>query len=79
MQVVEYLLDGLIGTTVWAYLDDITIWSDSFENHVRDIRQVCERLQDHHITAFPIQMQFLHRYATPVRTCYRRSRNTCRS
>ena len=44
MRVMEYVLDGLIGKTVWAYLDDITIFSDSFENHIRDIRQVCKRL-----------------------------------
>ena len=43
MRVMEYVLDGLIGKTVWAYLDDITIFSDTFENHIRDIRQVCQR------------------------------------
>jgi len=54
----EYVLDGSIGKTVWAYLDDITIFSDSFENHVPDIRQVCQRLQDHHIRAFPFKCNF---------------------
>jgi len=53
MQVMEYVLDGLIGKTVWAYLDDITIFSDSFENHGRNICQVCQRLEDHHIRASP--------------------------
>ena len=45
----ENVLDGLIGKTVWAYQDDITIFSDTFENHIRDIRQVCKRLQDNKI------------------------------
>jgi len=58
MRVMEYVLDGLLGKTVWAYLDDITIFSDSFENYVRDIRQVCQILQDHHITAFPSKCNF---------------------
>jgi len=59
MQVMEYVRDGLIGTTVLAYLEHITISSDSFENHVRDIRQVCQRLQDYHITASPANCSFL--------------------
>jgi len=58
MRVMEYVLDGLIGKTVWAYLDDITIFSDTFRNHVRDIRQVCQRLQDHHIRASPSKCNF---------------------
>jgi len=51
IRVMECVLDRLIGKTVWAYLDDITIFSDTFENRVRDIRQVCQRLQDHPIRA----------------------------
>ena len=54
----RYILDGLIGKTVWAYLNDITIFSDTFETHVRDIRQVCQRLQDHHISASPSKCNF---------------------
>ena len=53
MRVMEFVLDGLIGKTVWAYLDDITIFSDTKEDHIRDIRQVCQRLQDHNIRASP--------------------------
>jgi len=58
MRVMEYVLNGLIGKTVWAYLDDITIFSDSFENYVHDIHQVCQRLQNHHITASPFKCNF---------------------
>ena len=58
MRVMEYVLDGLIGKTVWAYLDDITNFSDTFENHIRDIRQVCKRLQDHKIQASPSKCNF---------------------
>jgi len=58
MRVMEYVHDGLIRKTVWAYLDDITIFSDSFENDVRNIRQICQRLQDHHLTASPSKCNF---------------------
>jgi len=58
MRVMEYVLDELIGKTVGAYLDNITIFSDTFENHVHNIRQVCQRLQDHHIRAFPSKGNF---------------------
>jgi len=58
MRVTKYVLDAFIGKTFWAYLDDITLLSDTFENHVRDIRQVCQRLQDHHIRASPFKCNF---------------------
>ena len=59
MRVMEFVLDGLIGKTVWAYLDDITIFSDTKEDHIRDIHQVCQRLQDHNIRASPSKCKFL--------------------
>ena len=40
MRVMEFVLDGLIGQTVRAYLDDITIFSDTKEDHIRDVREV---------------------------------------
>ena len=58
MRVMEFVLDGLIGKTVWAYLDDIRIFSDTKEDHIRDIRQVCQRLQDHQVKASPAKCKF---------------------
>ena len=58
MRVIEYVLDGLIGKKVLAYIDYITIFSDTLENHIRDIRQVCIRLQDHKISALPYKCNF---------------------
>jgi len=54
----EHVLDRLIVKTVWSYLDDITIFSNSIENHIHDIHQVPERLQDHHIRASPSKCNF---------------------
>ena len=53
MRDMEYVLNGLIGKTVLVYLDNNTIFSNTFENHIRDIRQVCKRLPDHNIRASP--------------------------
>ena len=58
MRVMEFVLDGHTGKTVWAYLNDITIFSDTKENHVQDIRQVCQILQDHKIRASPAKCKF---------------------
>ena len=58
IQVMEFVLDGLIGKTVWTYLNDITIFSDTKEDHIRDIRQVCQRLQDQNIRASPAKCKF---------------------
>jgi hypothetical protein len=51
MRVIEFVLDGLIGKCVWAYMDDITIYSDTWEDYIEDIREVCRRLQKHQIRA----------------------------
>ena len=57
-QVMEFVLNALIRRTVSAYLDDITIISDNKEDYIRDIRQVCQRLQDHNIRASSSKCKF---------------------
>ena len=49
VRVIENVLDGLIGKTVLAYLDHITIFSDTSEHYIRDISHVCQRLHGHQI------------------------------
>jgi len=56
--VMEYILDGLIGKTVLAYVYNNTIFSDSIEYNVRDICQLCQRLQDHYMRVFPSKWNF---------------------
>ena len=58
MRVMEFVLDGLIGKTVGVYRDDITIFSNTKEDHIQEIRQVCQRLQDHNIRASPAKCKF---------------------
>jgi len=58
MRVIEHVLDGLIGKNVWAYLDDITIFSDTQGDHIPDVREVCQTLQQHKIRASPKKCNF---------------------
>ena len=58
MRVMEFVLDGLIGKTIWAYKDDIRIFSDTKEDHIRDIRQVCQITGRQH-ESFASEMQVL--------------------
>ena len=41
-----------------AYLDDLIIYSDSWEDHLLHIQQVLQRLQDAGLTAKPKKCQF---------------------
>jgi hypothetical protein len=58
MQVIEYILQGFIGNFMWAYLDDISIYSDTLANHTSHIQAVCQYLQDHNIIALPMKCNF---------------------
>ncbi|KAJ3495874.1 hypothetical protein NLJ89_g10566 [Agrocybe chaxingu] len=39
-------LHGLIGKICHVYIDDIVIWSDTIEEHIRNVRKVMKALQD---------------------------------
>jgi len=41
-----------------AYLDDIIIFSDSWEEHLRHLRMVFDRIRDAHLTLSPSKCQF---------------------
>ena len=41
----EHLLRGLVGTSCLCFLDDILIHSATFEQHLKDVDQVLERIQ----------------------------------
>ena len=45
MRVMEDLMSDLLGRCVWVYIDDIMIYSDTEEEHLEHIRNVCERLR----------------------------------
>lgn len=43
----ETCLDGLIGDTCMVYLDDILVFSPTFDSHVDHVRTILQRLQDY--------------------------------
>src|SRR5207253_8601128 len=45
MRVMEDLMSDLLGRCVWVYIDDIMIYSDTEEEHLEHIRNVCGRLR----------------------------------
>ena len=53
----DRLIQGL-QEFVSAYLDDLVIYSDSWEDHLLHLRQVLQRLQDVGLTAKPKKCQF---------------------
>jgi transposase InsO family protein len=45
LHVLSIVLQGLSTTAVMAYVDDLIIFSANFEQHIRDVQTVCDRLR----------------------------------
>lgn len=57
-QLMNVVLRGLLFKSCIAYLDDIIVFSRSFEDHLLHLRQVFERLQTHGLTCKPEKCVF---------------------
>lgn len=55
----DVVLAGLLGKSCYVYLDDIIIYSDSFEGHLRDIEEIFNRLEAAGLKLKPSKCQFL--------------------
>lgn len=55
----DVVLAGLLGKLCHVYLDDIIIFSDSFEDHLRHIENVLVRLKEAGLKLKPSKCQFL--------------------
>ena len=53
--VIEQVLDGL---NVEAYIDDIAIFSDTYEEHMKLLAEVCDRLQKHGLKINPAKCEW---------------------
>jgi len=42
----EDLFHDELGKIIWVYIDDILVFSDSFEEHVKDVTNTCSKLQN---------------------------------
>ena len=57
----EHCLDGLRDNICIPYLDDIIVFSHSFEEHVEYLRQVLQRLQSHGVKLKPRKCKLFQR------------------
>ena len=56
-RMMDRLIQGLEGFTA-AYLDDLVVYSSTWEEHLQHLRQVFSRLQEASLTAKPKKCQF---------------------
>ena len=57
---IEAVLNGLLWTCCFAYIDDILCFSKTFEQHVIDLRKIFERLRQHKLKIQPPKCTFCH-------------------
>ena len=49
VRVMEDLFHDELGKFIWIYIDDIFIFSDSFEKHIEHVEHACRKLKEHKI------------------------------
>lgn len=57
-QLMEMVLSGLSYKSALAYLDDVLVWSATFEQHLKDVEAVLERLELAGLKAHPTKCSF---------------------
>src|SRR5437763_10703256 len=58
MRIINYILQAFLGIFIFVYLDDIFIYSDTLENHIDYIKQVCLKLWKYQLYASAKKSQF---------------------
>ena len=58
-RVMNYALSGTIGSECFVYLDDIIIYSSTFEQHLQKLRTIFRRLYDNHLLIQLDKTEFL--------------------
>src|SRR5436305_3584419 len=51
MQIINYILQAFLGIFIFIYLDNIFIYSDTLEDHIDHIKQVCLKLCEYKLYA----------------------------
>ena len=77
----DKVLQGLIGQCCDVFVDDVIIYSKSFTDHLRHIKQVFERLQQANMKIKPLKCEFLQSrmlYLGHVITANEIGRASCR-
>src|SRR6201995_2360799 len=57
-KLMHHIFEKEIGKIMYVYFDDIIIFSETEEQHIKDLRQVCTRLQENKFYADPIKCEF---------------------
>ena len=55
----ESILHGLVGKICLVFLDDVVIYSNSRENHLKNLKTVLDRFKKHRLTIKPSKCEFL--------------------
>ena len=58
MRIINHILQAFLGIFIFVYLDDIFIYSDTLEDHIDHIKQVCLKLWEHRLYASAKKSQF---------------------
>ena len=58
VRVMEDLFHDELVQFVWIYIDDIFIFSNSFEEHIKHVQHVCRKLKEHKFYANPKKSVF---------------------
>ena len=58
IRVMEDLFHDELGKFIWIYIDDIFIFSNSFEEHIEHVQHACKKLKEHKFYANPKKSAF---------------------
>src|SRR5947199_5412321 len=58
IRIINFILQAFLGIFVFVYLDDIFLYSDTLEDHIDHIKQVCLKLMEHRLYASAKKSQF---------------------
>jgi len=58
MRFINFIMQDFLGIFVHIYIDDICIYSQTKEDHISHIREVCQRLKEYKLYASPKKSQF---------------------
>src|SRR5947199_1003422 len=58
IRIINFILQAFLGIFVFVYLDDIFLYSDTLEDHIDHIKQVCLKLREHRLYASAKKSQF---------------------
>jgi len=58
VRTMEDLVHDELGKNIWVYIDDRFVFSDTFEEHIKDVSNACSKLQNAGYSANPKKSVF---------------------